>query len=198
MRTLAEVVFCTMALTAVARAQAPEPVARAATDSVQPTVIGRWVLDSTPTKKNRRQTYLAAIAATDTVVGKYRTTRPILKLYCHNTVKQVGLEIWVGQQISGSLPGVAVGSHVGYTELRIQRDSQPEEKAKWLYDLDKDVMGPDMKHQHETIEQLVGTPQYRVGVPLYKIGLRYMTFDLTEAAERLAWVADHCGVKVKE
>ena len=87
---------------------------------------------------------------------------------------------------------------MGFTELRIQRDSQPEQKAKWLYDLDKQVMGPSAHDQHETIEELVATSHYRVGVMLYKIGRRYMTFDLTHAAERLAWVVDHCGVKGKD
>jgi hypothetical protein len=87
---------------------------------------------------------------------------------------------------------------VGFTELRIQRDSQPEQKAKWLYDLHKQMMGPTTHDQHETIEQLAATTQYRVGVMVYKIGRRYMTFDVTDAAERLAWVAEHCGVKAKD
>jgi len=192
------VVFCTMLLTGAAQAQAPVPADSAPVGTLQPTVIGRWVLDSTPTRKNRRQTYLAAISASDTVVGEFKATRPILKFYCHNNARQVGLEIYVGQQIQGSLPYLTSGSHVGYTELRVQRDSQPERKAKWLYDLDKQVMGPTAHDQHETIEQLVATSQYRVGVMLYKIGRQSMTFDLTDAAERVAWVGDHCGVKPKD
>jgi hypothetical protein len=191
-------VLCTMLLTGAAQAQAPAPADNAAVSTVQPTVIGRWVLDSTPTQKNRRQTYLAAISASDTVVGEFKATRPILKLYCHNNARQVGLEIYVGQQIHGSLPYLTSGSHVGFTELRIQSDSQPEQKAKWLYDLDKQVMGPTTHDQHETIEKLVATTHYRVGVMLYKIGRQYMTFDVTDAAERLAWVTDHCGVKTKD
>jgi hypothetical protein len=43
----------------------------------------------------------------------------------------------------------------------------------------------------------VATTHYQVGVMLYKVGRRYMTFDVTDATERLAWVADHCGVKAK-
>jgi hypothetical protein len=195
------VVFCTAALAGAARAQAPLPVSAADSAeaaAAQPTVIGRWVLDRTPTQKNRRQTYLAAMGASDSVVGEFRTTRPILKLYCHNNVRQIGLEIWVGQQINGSLPGLTTGSHVGWTELRVQRDSQPEEKAKWLYDLDRQVMGPDAKHQGQAIEELAAAGQYRVGVMIYKVGRRYMTFDVTDAAERVTWVAEHCGVKGKD
>jgi hypothetical protein len=187
-----------MLLTGAALAQAPMPADTDAVSTVQPTVIGRWVLDSTPTRKNRRQTYLAAISAIDTVVGEFKATRPILKLYCHNNARQVGLEIFVGQQIHGSLPHLMSGSHVGFAELRIQRDSQPEQKAKWLYDLDKQVMGPTAHDQHATIEELVASTNYRMGVMLYKIGRRYMTFNVTDAAERLAWVADHCGVKSKD
>jgi hypothetical protein len=189
-------------LTAAAQAQAPEPAdsaADSAADStVRPTFIGRWLLDSTPTRKNRRQTYVAGLAASDTIIGKFRTTRPFLRIYCHNTVKRVGLEIWVGQQIDGSLPGVGVGSAVGRTKLRIQRDSQPEQMANWLFELRKQVMGPDTRAQPATLQELVATNQYRVGVQLYGVGLRYVTFDVTDAAERLAWVADHCGVKDKK
>jgi hypothetical protein len=65
--------------------------------------------------------------------------------------------------------------------------SQPEQKAKWLYDLDKQVMGPDPHDQHKTIEALAATGRDRVGVPIYMVGRRYMTFDLTDAAERVAF-----------
>lgn len=181
----------------IASAQSPSSAERGAESIVRPTVIGRWVLDSTPPRKNQRQTYVAAIAASDTVVGRNRTTRPILRLYCHNNVREVGLEIHVGQQIDGTLPGVTRGSSVGYTQLLIQRDSQPEQKAAWLYHLNKQVMGPDKRGQSDAIKELSAASQYRVGVPIYKIGRRYMTFDVADVAERLAWVADHCGVKPK-
>jgi hypothetical protein len=192
------VVFHLMLLTSAAGAQDAVPAAHDADSTAGPTVIGRWVLDSTLLRKNRRQTYVAAIAASDTIAGSFRTTRPMLKIYCHDNVRQVGLEVWVGQQIHGSLPGLTSGSHVGYTDLRTQRDSLPEQKAKWLYDLDKQVMGPDGKGRAKTIEELRAGGQYRVGVMLYKIGRRYTTFDLTDAGERVAWVADHCGAKTGE
>jgi hypothetical protein len=123
-RTPAGVVFCTMLLTGAAQAQAPAPVDSAAVSTVQSTVIGRWVLDSTPTRKNRRQTYLAAISASDTVVGEFKATRPILKLYCHNNARQVDLEIFVGQQIHGSLPYLTSGPNVRLAR-GIHRASHP-------------------------------------------------------------------------
>jgi hypothetical protein len=200
MRVLVIPVFCTTLLAGSGWAQTPADSA-GSTPMISATLgaapVSRWVVDSTPTQKNRRQTYVALLPASDTVVGDFKTTRPILRLYCHNNVRQVGLEVLVGQQIHGSLPYIASGSHIGWTELKIQRDSEPEQKAKWLYDLDKQVMGPDVREQHKTIEKLVAATHYRVGVMLYKIGRRYMTFDVTDAAERLAWVTDHCGVKEK-
>jgi hypothetical protein len=65
-------------------------------------------------------------------------------------------------------------------------------------DLDRQVMGPGVRHQREAIEELAAAGQYRVGVMIYKVGRRYMTFDVTDAAERVTWVAEHCGVKGKD
>lgn len=149
-------------------------------------------------RKHRRQTYIAAIASTDTLVGEFRATRPILKLYCHNNVRELSLEIWVGQHISGSLPCLRTGSDVGYTALRIQRDSMPEQEATWMYALHDEVTGPKTSQRSETIKELSAASRYRIGVMIYNVGQRYMTFDLTHAAERIAWVADHCGVKYED
>jgi len=59
-------------------------------------------------------------------------------------------------------------------------------------------MGPDTKGQHEAIEELVAASHYRLGVMIYKVGRRLHDFDVTDAGERLAWVADHCGVRAKD
>jgi hypothetical protein len=186
-------VFCTALLAGEGQGQAPTD--SAGTTPTLAAAADGWVVDSTPPRKGRRQTFWAAVAAGDSVIGKYRTTRPVLQLFCHSNIKKVGLQIQTGQLISGRYPSPLTGSRVGRTGVLIQRDDGQEQQAGWLFHMDTHVIGPDENNQGKTVEEAVAAGRYRLGVMLNPVGRRYMEFDLTGIAERVEWVASHCGAK---
>lgn len=161
---------------------------------------GRWVVDSSPPANNRRQTWWAVVAANDTLVGRYRATRPALQLYCASDTKRVELVVLLGQPAELSVNVEKRGGNrymVKRAAMMLSRDEQPVRVAGWLYDGKNDRVGPDEGQQFdEALAEIVAGRRYRVGVRLLDMKEpSYAAFELDGVAERLVWLRERCSAK---
>jgi hypothetical protein len=161
---------------------------------------GRWVVDSSPPATNRRQTWWAAVAANDTLLGRYRATRPVLQLYCASDTKRVELIVLLGQPATLSVNVEKRGGKrymVDRAAIMLGRDEQPVRVTGWLYDRKNDRVGPDEgKQLDETLADVIAARRYRLGVRLLDMKEpSYAVFEVDGVAERLAWLRERCGAK---
>jgi hypothetical protein len=161
---------------------------------------GRWVVDSTPAVKNRYQTWWAAVAANDTIVGKYEATRPVLQLYCGTKNRQVEVLVLLGQAADISVHSEQRGRNhylVHRAVIMLGRDDQPMRVAAWLHDHKKDRVGPEEGAQlDEALADLVAARRYRFGVRLFDMKEpSYAVFELDGVAQHLTWLRERCDAK---
>ena len=159
---------------------------------------GRWVLDSSPPVKNRRQGWWAAVAASDTLVGRYRATRPVLQLYCASDRERIGLVVLLGQPAELKVNVEKRGGKqylVNRAAVSLGRDDQPTRVTGWLHDHEKHRILPDEgKRLDEALADLTAARRYRLGVRLLDMKeTSWAVFELDGVAERMAWLREHCG-----
>jgi hypothetical protein len=161
---------------------------------------GRWVVDSSPAVKNRRQIWWAVVAASDTVVGRYQATRPVLQLFCGSDTRRVELVVILGQPAELSVNVERRGQKrymVDRAAVTLQRDEQPARAAGWLYDTKNHRVGPEEGAQlDETLADLLTARRYRVGLRLFDMKEpSHTVFEVDGLARQLEWVRHHCGAK---
>jgi hypothetical protein len=182
-----------MFLAGIGQAQAPADSAGAGIGLTADIATDHWAVDSTPYRKNRRQHFWAYVVAKDSIVGKYRATRPVLKLHCDNDRKRLGIQIWTGQFTPGGV--ISLMNHTGRTRVIIQHDDQPAREAVWWAQTKDYVIAPFLDDGAKAVEELLASRRYRIGVFVDSVGRQDTEFDVTGAAEQAARLTSQCRAK---
>jgi hypothetical protein len=158
------------------------------------------VVDSSPAVKNRRQSWWVAVAANDTLVGRYQATRPVLQLFCGSDTRRVELVVLLGQAATLSVDIETRGQKrymVDRAAVMVGRDEEPVRVDGWLYDTKTYRVGPgEGKQLEQALADLLAARRYRFGVRLFDMKEpRYTVFELDGVAQQLEWVRQHCGAQ---